>query len=120
MLTFMVDWALDSKQELRFHLSPQTGIAGKIMNAITEAGFRVGAAQMFTLEKVNAEEFLEVYKGVVHEYSAMVAELISGPCLALEITAPDNAPPVAPAFRELAGPADPVSGFKWNVLCVYV
>ena len=88
------------------------------MNAITEAGFRVGAAQMFTLEKVNAEEFLEVYKGVVHEYSAMVAELISGPCLALEITAPDNAPPVAPAFRELAGPADPVSGFKWNVLRV--
>ena len=88
------------------------------MNAISEAGFSIGAAQMFTLEKVNAEEFLEVYKGVVHEYGAMVTELISGPCLALEIMASENAPPVAPAFRELAGPADPVSGCVGNVLCV--
>jgi len=85
----------------------KAGIAGKIINAITEAGFTVGAAQMFTLEKANAEEFLEVYKGVVHEYSAMVAQLTLGPCLALEICAPEGSPPVAPAFRELAGPADP-------------
>jgi len=85
----------------------KAGIAGKIVNAITEAGFTVGAAQMFTLEKANAEEFLEVYKGVVHEYPAMVAELTLGPCLALEITAPEGSPPIAPAFRELAGPTDP-------------
>ena len=86
-----------------------TGIAGKVINAITEAGFRVGAAQMFVLEKANAEEFLEVYKGVVHEYPAMVTELTSGPCLVLEVTGAEGAPAVAPAFRELAGPADPVS-----------
>ncbi|KAK7090223.1 nucleoside diphosphate kinase homolog 7-like isoform X2 [Littorina saxatilis] len=85
----------------------KAGMAGKIISAITEAGFQVGATQMFTLEKANAEEFLEVYKGVVHEYSAMVVELTSGPCLVLEICAPEGSPPVAPAFRELAGPTDP-------------
>ena len=31
--------------------------------------FKVTALQMFHLEKANAEEFLEVYKGVVNEYS---------------------------------------------------
>jgi len=88
--------------------SIKAGNAGKIINAITEAGFKVSAAQMHMLEKANAEEFLEVYKGVVHEYVSMVTELISGPCLALEITGmPDNTQAIGPAFRELAGPADP-------------
>ncbi|KAL8594761.1 hypothetical protein ACOMHN_047479 [Nucella lapillus] len=85
----------------------RAGVAGKIISAITEAGFRVGATQMLTLEKANAEEFLEVYKGVVHEFPALVSELTSGPCLALEITGGNNTAPVAVAFRELAGPADP-------------
>ena len=61
--------------------------------------------QMFRLEKANGEEFFEVYKGVVQEYPAMVAELISGPCVALEIRA-QNA---VKSFREFCGPADPVS-----------
>uniref|UniRef100_A0A8C1NSQ2 Nucleoside diphosphate kinase homolog 7 n=1 Tax=Cyprinus carpio TaxID=7962 RepID=A0A8C1NSQ2_CYPCA len=52
---------------------------------------------------LNAEEFLEVYKGVVAEYTNMVDELCSGPCMALEIHATD-----APrTFREFCGPADP-------------
>ncbi len=57
------------------------------------------------MEKANAEEFYEVYKGVVQEYPAMVEELISGPCIAMEIRAQD----AVRAFREAAGPADPVS-----------
>ena len=40
---------------------------------------------MFNLDRANAEEFLEVYKGVVTEYSQMVTELCSGPCLAIEV-----------------------------------
>uniref|UniRef100_A0A8C2CJ60 Nucleoside diphosphate kinase homolog 7 n=1 Tax=Cyprinus carpio TaxID=7962 RepID=A0A8C2CJ60_CYPCA len=52
---------------------------------------------------LNAEEFLEVYKGVIAEYTNMVDELCSGPCMALEIHATD-----APrTFREFCGPADP-------------
>ncbi|KAJ8018015.1 Nucleoside diphosphate kinase 7 [Holothuria leucospilota] len=38
------------------------------MAAITSQGFQVAALQMFHMEKANAEEFFEVYKGVVAEY----------------------------------------------------
>ena len=57
------------------------------------------------LFQANAEEFYEVYKGVVQEYPGMVDELTSGPCIALEIRAQDS----VTAFREMVGPADPVS-----------
>ncbi|XP_031430468.1 nucleoside diphosphate kinase 7 [Clupea harengus] len=58
---------------------------------------------MFNMDRANAEEFFEVYKGVVTEYTGMVAELCSGPCMALEIHASE-----APrTFREFCGPADP-------------
>lgn len=69
-----------------------------------ETGFDISAIQMFHMEKANAEEFYEVYKGVVQEYPSMVQELTSGPCIAMEIRAQD-----APkAFRDMVGPADPV------------
>jgi nucleoside-diphosphate kinase len=61
--------------------------------------------KMFHMEKANAEEFYEVYKGVVQEYQSMVTELTSGPCLALEIRAQD----AQKTFREMCGPHDPVS-----------
>ncbi|XP_064639391.1 nucleoside diphosphate kinase homolog 7-like [Lineus longissimus] len=79
------------------------GQAGKIIAAIQESNFRVTAIQMFNLERANAEEFFEVYKGVVLEYKDMVEELTRGPCIALEVTA-ESAPT---AFREMVGPADP-------------
>ncbi|XP_065096615.1 nucleoside diphosphate kinase homolog 7 isoform X3 [Paramisgurnus dabryanus] len=78
-------------------------LTGKILKSIIENGFEITALQMFSMDRANAEEFLEVYKGVVAEYTNMVDELCSGPCMALEIHAPD-----APkAFREFCGPADP-------------
>uniref|UniRef100_A0A0L8GNH0 Nucleoside diphosphate kinase-like domain-containing protein n=1 Tax=Octopus bimaculoides TaxID=37653 RepID=A0A0L8GNH0_OCTBM len=80
-----------------------SGLAPKIIKAITDAGFEITAIQMFHLERVCAEEFLEVYKGVVPEYPSMVTELTSGPCVAIALRAKD-----APkAFREMTGPADP-------------
>uniref|UniRef100_A0A9J8B956 Nucleoside diphosphate kinase n=1 Tax=Cyprinus carpio carpio TaxID=630221 RepID=A0A9J8B956_CYPCA len=78
-------------------------LTGKILKSIIENGFEISALQMFNMDRVNAEEFLEVYKGVVAEYTNMVDELCSGPCMALEIHATD-----APrTFREFCGPADP-------------
>jgi len=59
------------------------------------------------IEKANAEEFYEVYKGVVAEYQSMVNELSTGASLALEITGKDADTPAR--FRELCGPADPVN-----------
>lgn len=68
-------------------------------------GFEISAIQIFQLDRANAEEFLEVYKGVVQEYSGMIDQLITGPCIALEIRA-QSAPQT---FREFVGPVDPVS-----------
>ncbi|XP_072021755.1 nucleoside diphosphate kinase homolog 7-like [Amphiura filiformis] len=81
------------------------GKAGQIMAAIVEAGFEVSTAQMFHIEKANAEEFLEVYKGVVAEYKEMVSELCLGPCFVLEVTG--KGANTAQAFREFVGPHDP-------------
>ncbi|KAK2540910.1 Nme7 [Columba guinea] len=79
------------------------GLAGKIINAIINEGFRISALQMFNMERANVEEFFEIYKGVVAEYVEMVTELCSGPCIAMEIIQPE--PPKV--FRDFCGPSDP-------------
>ncbi|NXG15560.1 NDK7 kinase, partial [Grallaria varia] len=79
------------------------GLAGKIIKAILREGFQISALQMFNMERPNAEEFYEIYKGVVPEYLEMVSELCSGPCIAMEIT-PSEPPKV---FRDYCGPSDP-------------
>ncbi|GAB5583384.1 nucleoside diphosphate kinase 7 isoform X1 [Prionailurus iriomotensis] len=78
-------------------------LLGKILMAIRDAGFEISAMQMFNMDRVNVEEFYEVYKGVVSEYNEMVTEMYSGPCVALEIQ--QNNP--TKTFREFCGPADP-------------
>jgi nucleoside-diphosphate kinase len=80
-------------------------LSGKIIQAITQsgAGLQISGLELRCVDKVNAEEFYEVYKGVVNEYSGMVEELTLGPCITMEITG-DNA---HSKFRELTGPADP-------------
>jgi len=80
------------------------GVAGDIMMRITDAGLGITAMMTVTLDQVNAEEFLQVYKGVVQEYPMMVMELSCGPCIAMEVCG-HNALAV---LRELAGPPDPV------------
>ncbi|VDI00210.1 nucleoside-diphosphate kinase [Mytilus galloprovincialis] len=81
----------------------KAGLSGQIISAIMEAGFEISVLEIFHMEKANAEEFYEVYKGVVQEYGSMVSELTSGPCIAMEIRAQE-----APTkFREMVGPADP-------------
>ena len=55
------------------------GLTGKIMSAIHKAGFNISALQMFRLEKANAEEFYEIYKGVVNEYSVSVLLFVEVP-----------------------------------------
>uniref|UniRef100_A0A667ZV13 Nucleoside diphosphate kinase homolog 7 n=1 Tax=Myripristis murdjan TaxID=586833 RepID=A0A667ZV13_9TELE len=79
------------------------GLTGKILNSISAAGFEISALQMFNMERANAEEFYEVYKGVVTEYPSIVTELCSGPCMALEIRGTDT----PKTFREFCGPANP-------------
>ncbi|XP_065056244.1 nucleoside diphosphate kinase homolog 7-like [Rhopilema esculentum] len=78
-------------------------LAGKIITTIMNSEFKITALKMCHLEKANAEEFLEIYKGVVGEYSEMVSELCSGSCIVMEISYPDQ----PQEFREFVGPADP-------------
>lgn len=69
------------------------------------------AAQLFNVDRPAASEFLEVYKGVLPagEFNALVEELTSGPCFAVEVADRDGADPVE-ALRQLAGPMDPELG----------
>ncbi|KAK5870258.1 hypothetical protein PBY51_024910 [Eleginops maclovinus] len=77
-------------------LQTATSLTASIRNHIS-------SSSQFNLDRANAEEFSEVYKGVVTEYPSMVTELCSGPCMVLEIHGNDT----PKSFREFCGPADP-------------
>eukprot|EP00238_Polyblepharides_amylifera_P013232 CAMPEP_0196580480 /NCGR_PEP_ID=MMETSP1081-20130531/28721_1 /TAXON_ID=36882 /ORGANISM="Pyramimonas amylifera, Strain CCMP720" /LENGTH=256 /DNA_ID=CAMNT_0041900349 /DNA_START=577 /DNA_END=1347 /DNA_ORIENTATION=- len=83
----------------------QAGVAGVMVDQI-QSRYLVTAAELFVLERPNAMEFYEVYKGVVAEYAAMVDQLTSGSFLALEVTDLDGENPVD-SVREMCGPPDP-------------
>ncbi len=59
------------------------GQAGKIIDTILKANFHISDMELFQLDRANAEEFIEVYKGVVPEYHLMLDQLTSGPLIAL-------------------------------------
>lgn len=82
------------------------GIAGKIIQAIIDCGFSIKAFEVITMDQATASEFLEVYKGVVAEYQEMTAQMVSGPCFALEISSSSGAgTPLE--FRKFVGPSNP-------------
>ncbi|KAL2750553.1 nucleoside diphosphate kinase 7-like [Vespula maculifrons] len=85
----------------------QQKLIGHIIEDIQKAGYTISAIQQFHVDSVNAEEFLEVYKGVLTDYGAMVGELQSGPCIAMEITHKDENCDIHTDFRKLCGPMDP-------------
>lgn len=58
---------------------------GQVMDGILSSGFEISAGEMFWLDRPSAEEFLEVYKGVVPEYNQLVEEMTNGPCIAFEV-----------------------------------
>lgn len=61
------------------------GRAGQVIDVILQEGFEISAIQMFYLDKPTAEEFFEIYKGVLPEYSGMIEEMTIGPCIVLEV-----------------------------------
>lgn len=71
-----------------------------------EAGFKITAMQMFHLNNANADEFLEVYKGVVSDFHALLLSFLDGPCVALEISGVKEDTDVHGDFRRFAGPSD--------------
>lgn len=81
-----------------------SGLVGPIITDILSSGLKITALQLHFVDRANAAEFYEVYKGVVAEYTDMVTQLCSGPCIALEISSDIDA---HGKFRKLCGPPDP-------------
>lgn len=75
---------------------------GAIINHIITQGYEISAIKSLLFDKIQAEEFLEVYKGVIPEYTDHTIQLSSGLSIALEIRA-QNA---VETFRQTAGPWD--------------
>jgi len=48
-------------------------------------GFEISAMEMFYLTKDSAEEFYDVYKGVLPEYIPLIEHMVSGPSIVLEL-----------------------------------
>lgn len=76
--------------------------AGAIIDDIISQGYEISAMRSLLFERVQAEEFLEVYKGVVPEYGDHVVQFCSGMSIALEIRAQQ----AVETFRVTAGPWD--------------
>lgn len=81
----------------------KAGTAGAIISAIMEGGFEISAAKMVHLQRAEALELLEVYKGVLPYHGEMVDGMTSAPCIALELRASGD---VVEQFRQLCGPHD--------------
>jgi nucleoside-diphosphate kinase len=77
--------------------------AGEIVSAILQAGFEISAMGVWYMDRATAEEFLEVYKGVVPEFHDNCAQFSSGPSLIMEVRQED----AVKKMREFAGPHDP-------------
>lgn len=52
---------------------------------ILSEGFEISGMQMFYLDRPSAEEFYDVYRGVLPEYVPLIEHIISGPSIVLEI-----------------------------------
>jgi len=79
------------------------GNAGKIIDILLSQGFEISAMEMFYLNKTTAEEFFDVYKGVLPEYAGIIDHVYSGPIIAMEVRQED----AVTQLRALVGPSDP-------------
>ena len=83
----------------------QDGNVGKIVTAIQSSPlYTVSSIGLYNLEREDAAEFYEVYRGVVQEYGSMVDELTSNSFIAMMIEGEED---VVEQFRSLCGPPDP-------------
>lgn len=80
-----------------------SGQQGAILQRLIDEGFAITAVGQYAMTTADAEDFLEVYNGVVPEYKKLVEQMSSGPCWAVEVCA-ENA---VNALRAVCGPHDP-------------
>jgi len=80
---------------------------GVVVAQLLESGFEIRGMQMTQLSRPNAQEFFEVYKGVVPEYADWVDEIVAGKCVAIQVVFASQPNDTVPALRELCGAHDP-------------
>ncbi|XP_011179111.1 nucleoside diphosphate kinase 7 [Zeugodacus cucurbitae] len=120
----------EAEQDLNFFFNPKNGLQatlrlknstlsiikphcikdgnlGRIVSEITNNGFKITGLRMNLMERVNCEEFFEVYRGILPEYIPMVAQLASGVSMALELVSADENKNSYEEFRQFCGPMDP-------------
>lgn len=78
------------------------GLIGPILSHLAKQSYEISAFSTLYFNNESAEEFLEVYKGVVPEYGDHIVELCGGMCVAMELRAQD----AVRTFRQTAGPWD--------------
>lgn len=81
----------------------KAGNAGEIITAVLQGGFELSAAQTVQLQRAEALELFEVYKGVLPYFTELVDTMSAAPCLAMELRGEAG---VVERFRELCGPYD--------------
>lgn len=91
-----------------------SGDAGAVLQRLIDSGLAVAALSVFTLSAHDADRFINVYKGVLEDYSRTVQELSSGPLWAVQLVADPHRGPeeVVTHVREIVGPFDPVIARK--------
>lgn len=90
------------------------GKTGQILSVLEQKGFKIRAARLVRLSRVEAEAFYEVHRERPF-YASLVAFITSGPCLPLVLEHPD-----AVAFlREVIGATDPAQAAPGTVRQLY-
>lgn len=82
--------------------SIKSGDFGKILDQITSQGYEISAMESLQFDTTTAEEFLEIYRDVIPDYSDHIIQLCSGVSIAIELRAQD----AVTTFRETCGPWD--------------
>ncbi len=87
----------------------RSGKAGNLISDITTGGYEIAAIEMFHLDRMTANEFLDVYKGVIRSYNETLSALTAAPLIALQVIGGSGDPDqIVTDFREnVAGPYDP-------------
>lgn len=78
------------------------GRAGKIIDALEEAGFALRGARVVRLDRAAAESFYAVHRERPF-FESLVRFMTSGPCMALALAGRD----AVPRLRETIGATDP-------------
>ncbi|MBI3981408.1 MAG: nucleoside-diphosphate kinase [Gemmatimonadetes bacterium] len=90
------------------------GKTGQVLSVLEQKGFKVRAARLVRLSRVEAEAFYEVHRERPF-YAPLVAFMTSGPCLTMVLEHPD----AVAYLRDVIGATDPAQAAPGTVRRLY-